>query len=63
MSNDLSDGALVTILVAAIAIPYVGYLINGEMRLSKDPRGMSGTGLTLGGWPSWCCDAVTPSTP
>lgn len=37
-----------TILIAAIAIPYVGYLINGEMPFIKDPRGMSATGLVLG---------------
>jgi hypothetical protein len=37
-----------TVLVTAIAIPYVGYLINGEMPFIKDPRGMSATGLALG---------------
>jgi membrane-bound ClpP family serine protease len=37
-----------TILVAAIAVPYVGYLINGEMPFIQDPRGMSATGLVLG---------------
>jgi hypothetical protein len=39
---------LATILFAAIAVPYVGYLINGEMPFIKDPRGMSATGLVLG---------------
>ena len=39
---------LATILLAAIAVPYVGYLINGEMPFIKDPRGMSATGLVLG---------------
>jgi membrane-bound ClpP family serine protease len=39
---------IATILFAAIAIPYVGYLINGEMPFIKDPRGMSATGLVLG---------------
>ena len=39
---------LATILFAAIAVPYVGYLINGEMPFIKDPRGMSATGLLLG---------------
>jgi hypothetical protein len=39
---------LATILVAAIAVPYIGYLINGEMPFIKDPRGMSATGLVLG---------------
>jgi hypothetical protein len=37
-----------TILVAAIGIPYVGYLLNGEMPFIKDPRGMSAVGLILG---------------
>jgi hypothetical protein len=37
-----------TVLVAAIAVPYVGYLINGEMPFVKDPRGMSAVGLVLG---------------
>jgi hypothetical protein len=39
---------LATIVFAAIAVPYVGYLINGEMPFIKDPRGMSATGLVLG---------------
>jgi hypothetical protein len=39
---------LATILVAAIAVPYIGYLVNGEMPLIQDPRGMSATGLVLG---------------
>jgi hypothetical protein len=37
-----------SILFAAIAVPYVGYLINGEMPFIKDPRGMSATGMVLG---------------
>lgn len=37
-----------TILVAAIAVPYVGYLIRGEMPFVQDPRGMSAIGLVLG---------------
>ncbi len=37
-----------TLLVAAIAIPYVGYLVNGEMPFVKDARGMAGVGLVLG---------------
>ena len=39
---------IATILFAAIAVPYVGYLINGEMPFIKDPRGMSAAGLVLG---------------
>jgi hypothetical protein len=37
-----------TVLVAAIGIPYVGYLVNGEVPLVEDPRGMSAVGLILG---------------
>ncbi|RDI31983.1 hypothetical protein [Lentzea flaviverrucosa] len=37
-----------TVLVALIAIPYVGYLINGEMPFVEDPRGMTAIGLVLG---------------
>ena len=39
---------IATALFAAIAVPYVGYLINGEMPFIKDPRGMSAAGLVLG---------------
>jgi hypothetical protein len=39
---------IATVLVAAIAVPYVGYLINGEMPFIEDPRGMSAVGLVLG---------------
>lgn len=37
-----------TVLVLLIAIPYVGYLINGSMPFIEDPRGMSAVGLLLG---------------
>jgi hypothetical protein len=37
-----------TLLVAAVGVPYVGYLVNGEMPFVKDARGMSATGLILG---------------
>jgi hypothetical protein len=37
-----------SLLVLAIAVPYVGYLIDGEMPFIQDPRGMSATGLILG---------------
>ncbi|HEU4514019.1 MAG TPA: hypothetical protein VFR87_13015 [Nocardioidaceae bacterium] len=37
-----------TLLVLAIAIPYVGYLINGSMPYIEDARGMSAVGLLLG---------------
>ena len=38
-----------TLLVVAIAVPYIGYLIDGEMPLVQDARGMAGVGLLLGG--------------
>lgn len=38
-----------TVVVAAIAVPYVGYLVNGEMPFVQDPRGMAAVGLLLGG--------------
>jgi hypothetical protein len=40
--------AVATILVAAIAVPYIGYLINGSMPFVQDPTGMAGVGLLLG---------------
>ncbi|GGB92736.1 hypothetical protein GCM10010972_01780 [Cellulomonas carbonis] len=36
------------LLVALIAVPYVGYLVRGEMPFVQDPRGMSAIGLVLG---------------
>lgn len=36
-----------TALVAAIAVPYVGYVVAGEMPFVQDPRGMSAVGLVL----------------
>lgn len=36
------------LLVAAIAVPYVGYLIDGDMPFVQDARGMSAVGLLLG---------------
>ena len=37
-----------TLLVAAVAVPYVGYVARGEMPLVEDPRAMAGIGLVLG---------------
>jgi hypothetical protein len=37
--------ALATVLIAAVVVPYVGYLIFGEMPFIQDPRGMAGVGL------------------
>jgi hypothetical protein len=41
------DG-VATLLVALIGVPYVGYLLQGEMPFIKDPRGMTAVGLVLG---------------
>ena len=37
-----------TLLMVAIAVPYIGYLVRGEMPPIDDPRGMAGTGLVFG---------------
>lgn len=47
MRLTVRDG-IATILVLAIAIPYVGYLINGSMPFVQDPTGMAAVGLILG---------------
>ena len=39
---------IATVLIALIAVPYVGYLVRGEMPFIQDPRGMSAVGLVLG---------------
>jgi hypothetical protein len=35
-------------LVVLVAIPYIGYLVNGEMPFIEDARGMTGVGIVLG---------------
>jgi hypothetical protein len=40
--------ALATILVAAIVMPFVGYLVRGEMPTIQDAHGMVAAGLVLG---------------
>ncbi|WP_345414530.1 hypothetical protein [Pseudonocardia xishanensis] len=47
MRLDWKDAAA-TMLVAAVVVPYVGYLVRGEMPFIQDPRGMAATGLVLG---------------
>lgn len=37
-----------TALVLAVAVPYVGYLVNGSMPYIEDARGMAAVGLLLG---------------
>jgi hypothetical protein len=39
---------IASLLVAAIVVPYIGYVIRGEMPFLKDTRGMAATGLILG---------------
>jgi hypothetical protein len=43
-----SRDLVATLIVVAIGIPYVGYLVRGEMPFVQDPRGMTGVGLVLG---------------
>ena len=43
-----SKDAIATVLIAAIVVPYIGYLTWGEMPFILDPRGMAATGLVLG---------------
>jgi hypothetical protein len=38
---------IATLLVAAIVVPYLGYLVWGEMPFIQDPRGMAAVGLIL----------------
>ena len=44
---NLWDG-VASVAIAAIAAPYIGFLVNGSMPFVHDPRGMSGVGLVLG---------------
>ena len=39
---------IATVMVAAIAVPYVGYLVRGDMPYLEDSRGMSAIALILG---------------
>ena len=43
-----SKDLFASLLIAAVAVPYVGYLVGGEMPPIEDQRGMAGTGLVLG---------------
>ena len=37
-----------TVLVVAVAVPYVDLLVGGDLTLIEDVRGMAGTGIVLG---------------
>jgi len=37
--------AIATGLIAAVVIPFVGYLVRGEMPFIQDPRGMAAVGI------------------
>lgn len=43
-----SKDVIAVVLVAAVAVPYVGFLIDGSMPFIQDARGMSAVGLLLG---------------
>src|SRR6266545_4501592 len=47
MKLSIRDG-FATLLLAAILVPYVGFLANGSMPFIKDPPGMAATALILG---------------
>ncbi len=36
---------LVTLIVAAVVVPFIGYSVRGSMPFVHDPRGMAGVGL------------------
>jgi sodium--glutamate symport carrier gltS len=36
---------LATVILVAVGVPYVGYLVRGEMPFIQDPRGMATVGL------------------
>lgn len=40
--------AVATVLVAAIVVPFVGYMATGSMPYVQDPTGMAGLALALG---------------
>ena len=37
-----------TLLIGAVAVPYIGYLLRGEMPPIEDAHGMAGTALVFG---------------
>lgn len=45
--------AMASLLFLAIGIPYVGFLVNGEMPFVQDERGMSAVGVVLGAVAYW----------
>ncbi|TCC30784.1 hypothetical protein [Kribbella speibonae] len=42
-----------TLLLAAVVVPYIGYLVNGEMPLIYDVQAMASTGFFLGVFAFW----------
>lgn len=46
---------IATLLIAAVVVPYVGYLIWGEMPFIQDPRGLAAIGIVglLLGFVAW----------
>ncbi len=49
MSRGMFGDVVATVAVAAIAVPYAGYLLYGGMPYLQDPRGMAAMALVLGG--------------
>jgi hypothetical protein len=47
MRLTLRDGAA-TVLLAAVLVPYIGYVATGSMPFVQDPEGMASTGIVFG---------------
>ena len=57
--------AIATVLVAAVVVPYAGYLAWGSMPFIQDPEGMAAVALVFGvaaaangGWVAWSSGLV-----
>lgn len=44
---------LALLLLVAVLVPYVGYLVDGEMPLIENAQAMASTGLLMGGLAFW----------
>ncbi len=52
--------AVAVLLFAAVLVPYIGYLVNGDMPLIDNARSMASTGLFLGGAAFWVIRSGRP---
>jgi hypothetical protein len=60
MTFRIRDAAAV-LLLAAVVVPYAGYLANGEVPLIENAQAMASTGLLLGGLAFWVIRGGRPS--